>query len=128
MILDMNSTDMENNRINADYLVRAGWGCHAQNAFKRYSFAEIVSRLFFLYSTWVLREDDASVRTASSATTLSSSDERLRSYHTPPHRQHACHDSSIGALSPELTASAEPAEPAEPGRPFDSYDSYEATE
>ena len=127
VILDMNSTDMENNRINADYLVRAGWGCHAQNAFKRYSFAEIVSRLFFLYSTWVLREDDASVRTASSATTLSSqmmSD--LRSYHTH-HTVSTLHDSSIGALSPELTASAEPAEPAEPGRPFDSYDSYEAT-
>lgn len=136
VILDMNSTDMENNRINADYLVRAGWGCHAQNAFKRYSFAEIVSRLFFLYSTWVLREDDASVRTASSATTLSSqmmSD--LRSYHTH-HTVSTLHDSSIGALSPELTASAEsaepaepagPAEPAEPGRPFDSYESYEST-
>lgn len=126
VILDMNSTDMENNRINADYLVRAGWGCYAQNAFKRYSFAEIVSRLFFLYSTWVLREDDASVHTASSATTLSSqmmSD--LRSYHTH-HTVSTLHDSSIGALSSELTASAESAGPAEPNRPYDSYKSYES--
>lgn len=108
VILDMNSTDMENNLINADYLVFLCCCSQEQNAFKRYSFADIVSRLFFLHSTWVLRQNDASSHT--STTTLSSqvmSD--LRSYHTH-HTVSTMHDSSIGAFSSESIESVESTE------------------
>lgn len=106
VMMELTSLDMENNQVNAANLVIIPHSTLSlQTALKQLSIDQISDRLFYTFSTWLIREPESCTTSVSSASTLKTLSE-LRDLHKKKRtvsNVSTLHDSSIGVDSDELS-------------------------
>lgn len=105
VMMDMTSLEMENNQVNSANLVSLYSFHLTQAALKKLSIDQITDRLFFMFSTWLIREPESRTSSISSVSTMKTLSE-LRDLHKKQRtvsNVSTLHDSSIGVDSEEIS-------------------------